>query len=43
MKDKTAILMQEPRTIAKITTKLNEGEKAFIKEETDLWIQDTTT
>lgn len=39
VKDKTAILMQEPRTIAKITTKLNEGEKAFIKEETDLWIK----
>ena len=36
---KDALLMNEPRNIAKVSGNLIEGEKAFIKEETDQWIK----
>src|SRR5690554_1080892 len=39
VKEKAVKLMEEPRAIAKITSTLNEGEKAFIKEETERWIK----
>lgn len=39
VKDNDVLLMNEPRTVAKITTTLNEGEKGFIQEETNQWIK----
>lgn len=39
VKNKEAMLMQEPRTASKISTTINEGEKGFIKEETNQWIK----
>ena len=39
VKDKDVLLMNEPRSVAKITATLNEGEKGFIKEETNQWIK----
>lgn len=39
VKDKDVLLMNEPRSVAKITATLNEGEKGFIQEETNQWIK----
>lgn len=39
VKDKDVLLMTEPRSVAKITATLNEGEKGFIQEETNQWIK----
>lgn len=39
VKDNDVLLMNEPRTVAKITATLNEGEKGFIQEETNQWIK----
>lgn len=39
VKDKKVLLMNEPRSVAKISTTLNEGEKGFIQEETNQWIK----
>lgn len=39
VKDKEVLLMTEPRSVAKITATLNEGEKGFIQEETNQWIK----
>lgn len=39
VKDKEVLLMNEPRSVAKITATLNEGEKGFIQEETNQWIK----
>jgi len=39
VKNKDVLLMNEPRSVAKITATLNEGEKGFIQEETNQWIK----
>lgn len=39
VKDNDVLLMNEPRSVAKITATLNEGEKGFIQEETNQWIK----
>lgn len=39
VKDNDILLMNEPRSVAKITATLNEGEKGFIQEETNQWIK----
>lgn len=39
IKNTDVSLMQEPRTVSKITSTLIEGDKAFIKEETNQWIK----
>lgn len=39
VKDTDVLLMDEPRSVSKITAKLNEGEKGFIQEETNQWIK----
>ena len=39
VKDKEVLLMNEPRSVAKITATLNEGEKGFIQETTNQWIK----
>lgn len=39
VKNKEVLLMNEPRSVAKITATLNEGEKGFIQEETNQWIK----
>ena len=39
VKDKEVLLMNEPRSVAKITATLKEGEKGFIQEETNQWIK----
>ena len=39
VKDKKVLLMNEPRSVAKISTTLNEGEKGFIQETTNQWIK----
>ena len=39
VKDNDVSLMNEPRSVAKITATLNEGEKGFIQEETNQWIK----
>lgn len=39
IKDTDVVLMQEPRTVSKITSTLTEGDKAFIKEETNQWVK----
>ena len=39
VKNQDVALMQEARSVSKITATLTEGEKAFIKEETNQWIK----
>jgi len=39
VKDSDVLLMNEPRSVAKITATLNEGEKGFIQEETNQWVK----
>lgn len=39
IKDNNTKLLQEPRSVAKITSNLAEGEKGFITEETDRWLK----
>jgi len=39
VKNSDVLLMNEPRSVAKITATLNEGEKGFIQEETNQWIK----
>lgn len=39
VKDKEVLLMNEPRSVAKITATLNEGKKGFIQETTNQWIK----
>ncbi|UUV22473.1 tetratricopeptide repeat protein [Paenimyroides aestuarii] len=39
VKDADAVLMNEPRTVAKVSATLIEGEKGFIQEATNQWIK----